>query len=228
MTGVYQIKNKVNGKTYIGSSINIEERFINHKRNLIRGTHKNSKLQNAYNKYGSKKFIFEIIEICFKETLHEREQEWIDSTQYNMGLFGVGYNINCKADRVNFTPEVKLKMKINHKGSTGISCSEDKKRKISIANKGNKYAEGNTNTLGMHHSKEAKLKMSESAKASWTPERRAAMGKRMKGNKSNTGRKVSQETKNKMSISARNMSQETKNKMSISAKLAWGKRNAFV
>jgi len=32
--GIYKIKNLLNGKVYIGQSVNIEKRFYNHKNNL--------------------------------------------------------------------------------------------------------------------------------------------------------------------------------------------------
>lgn len=51
MAGVYQIYNKETNKRYIGSSINIERRLKEHKRNLKANRHSNQHLQNAWNKY---------------------------------------------------------------------------------------------------------------------------------------------------------------------------------
>lgn len=42
MTGVYQIYNEETGKRYIGSSINVERRLKEHKRNLKAHRHSNS------------------------------------------------------------------------------------------------------------------------------------------------------------------------------------------
>lgn len=50
--GVYVIKNNVNGKQYVGSSIDLHMRRIQHFSKLRCGKHINSHLQNAYNKYG--------------------------------------------------------------------------------------------------------------------------------------------------------------------------------
>ncbi len=60
VSGVYRIKNIVNGKVYIGSSVNIVGRLSNHKKWLSQNIHGNKHLQNAYNKYGDSAFIFEI------------------------------------------------------------------------------------------------------------------------------------------------------------------------
>ena len=45
MIGIYEIKNLVNGKVYIGQSIDIEERFRSHK---LRES--NTHLKNAFKK----------------------------------------------------------------------------------------------------------------------------------------------------------------------------------
>ena len=60
--GIYCIMNTTNGKKYIGSSINIKERWKTHKRLLNKGIHDNNHLQNAWNKYGKDRFIFYIIQ----------------------------------------------------------------------------------------------------------------------------------------------------------------------
>ena len=40
MIGIYKIENKVNGKVYIGQSVNIESRWKGHKSNLRNNKHK--------------------------------------------------------------------------------------------------------------------------------------------------------------------------------------------
>lgn len=87
-TGVYQIVNEVNGKKYIGSSINIENRYKTHLSNLRNNKHPNKKLQNAANRYGLNKFYLQILEICEPDELLTIEQDHIDSadkdTLYNL------------------------------------------------------------------------------------------------------------------------------------------------
>ena len=61
MRGVYKITNKINGKIYVGESLNIEKRWERHKKDLSSKTHCNYKLQNDYNKYGHEAFEFEVI-----------------------------------------------------------------------------------------------------------------------------------------------------------------------
>lgn len=64
-SGIYQIRNKVNGKVYIGSSVRVEQRISTHKRHLLLNKHSNQKLQLAYNKYGIDNFEYSVLEyIC--------------------------------------------------------------------------------------------------------------------------------------------------------------------
>ena len=60
--GVYGIVNKLNNKIYIGESNNIQERWENHKNDLINNNHHSYKLQNDWNEYGIDNFDFKILE----------------------------------------------------------------------------------------------------------------------------------------------------------------------
>ncbi len=60
--GVYQIKNLVNGKIFIGSSANLPGKINSQKFQLNLGSHPNQELQNDYTKLGSDNFAFEIID----------------------------------------------------------------------------------------------------------------------------------------------------------------------
>lgn len=80
MKGIYQIKNIINNKVYIGSSNNITKRWKQHIDNLVNNLHKNYKLQNEFNEYGMINFYFSILEIVKNEKdLFEREQDYIDN-----------------------------------------------------------------------------------------------------------------------------------------------------
>ena len=88
--GIYQIRNLVNSKIYIGSAINLRKRLNTHLNKLKTNIHENEKLQRAFNKYGEQNFIFEIIEFVEDKTkLLEHEQYWMDRFQ----VVKNGYNI---------------------------------------------------------------------------------------------------------------------------------------
>lgn len=82
MYSVYKITNKINGKTYIGSSIHVQKRWrqhINISKNVNSPAY-NYPLYCAFRKYGYENFIFEIIKDDFENTLDMLlyEQSMID------------------------------------------------------------------------------------------------------------------------------------------------------
>ena len=88
MIGIYKITNKINGKFYIGQSVNIKRRFMEHR--TPRG--KMTSLKLAIKKYGKENFLFEVIEECSVQDLDEREVYWIAQLRphYNRTAGGVG------------------------------------------------------------------------------------------------------------------------------------------
>lgn len=91
-SGVYTITNTINGKIYVGSSTsNIYRRLIQHKVDLKRNIHRNSYLQNSYNKYGKDVFKFEILEYHSPEFCISMEQLWMNNL--NTCNRNLGYNI---------------------------------------------------------------------------------------------------------------------------------------
>lgn len=119
-TGIYKITNLINNKIYIGQSIHIERRWTEHCRPSA-----SSLISNAIKKYGSNNFSFEIIEICNKEILNEREAYWI---QFYNSLKPNGYNIEDNTESnhslyVHFTKE-ELYDIINDLTTTTLSLSE--------------------------------------------------------------------------------------------------------
>ena len=88
-TGIYIIKNEINGKVYVGSAIDFNKRWNRHTSALNKGKHHSKHLQSAWNKYGESAFFFEKIQYCTKEDLIKNEQWWLDllNPEYNMVKF---------------------------------------------------------------------------------------------------------------------------------------------
>jgi len=109
--GIYKITNIINGKFYIGSSVQIEIRIKNHFKLLEQNKHPNPYLQNSYNKYGKNAFIWSILELTNEENLRIIEDNYIKSTKcYERN---VGYNIAkgaIKSGRDYFTEETIKKL----------------------------------------------------------------------------------------------------------------------
>ena len=89
-SGIYIIRNTVNGKVYIGQSRRISNREYCHFHALEKGTHYNKHLQRSYNTYGRDAFVFEVIEWCDVSELDEREKYYIQ--KYDSMNINKGYN----------------------------------------------------------------------------------------------------------------------------------------
>lgn len=60
--GVFQIRNSVNGRILLGSSLNLHGPLNAHRFMLTIGSHRNRELQKEWNEFGGDKFDFEILE----------------------------------------------------------------------------------------------------------------------------------------------------------------------
>lgn len=160
ISGIYQIKNTINGHIYIGSSNNITVRKYNHLYKLRHNLHHSKYLQRAWNKYDGRNFEFKILLICEPFELLRYEQELLDRLKPE-------YNISIDA----LAP------------TRGRKLSDEHKRKISCANK------GHPNYL-LHHTEETKRKIGLSSLGKrMTDKQRNAIRLRMLGNKNGYGNK---------------------------------------
>lgn len=96
-SGVYQIRNLINGKIYIGSSKNLLARKTQHFSDLKHGRHENPHLQHAYDKYKKDNFMFEIIEFCDTGDRIKIEQYWVNKFYRTRQC----YNINSICELPN-------------------------------------------------------------------------------------------------------------------------------
>lgn len=90
MMGIYQIKNKINGKVYIGQSRDIDKRIKSHFKVAFEldNSAYSYPLMSSIRKYGSDNFEISILEECDESKLNEREIYWID----NKDSLRNGYN----------------------------------------------------------------------------------------------------------------------------------------
>lgn len=98
MIGIYKITNLLNGKIYIGQSVDIWKRISEHKwRALNKGDNSyNCAIHRAFRKYGIENFKFEIIEETDEKSLDEKEIFYI---KFFNSLCPNGYNIKKGGQR---------------------------------------------------------------------------------------------------------------------------------
>lgn len=154
-SGVYRIDNSINGKCYVGSSIDLNRRRKEHSYTLANNSHANRHLQYSYNKYGREFFRFTIIEILdisenIKQLLLEREQFWIDNLlpEYNILLIagttlGFNHSVETKEQISNSTKGVKKSAEHSKhikEAQKGKILTEEHKKKLSESAKNRKSA----------------------------------------------------------------------------------------
>ena len=78
-TGIYKITEIESSKCYVGQAVNIADRWKQHiKRGVGAETPTRNKLYPAMNAIGPENFTFEVIEVCERSRLDEREDFWQD------------------------------------------------------------------------------------------------------------------------------------------------------
>lgn len=84
VAGIYKITCVVNNKSYIGSSVDLSERGIQHLSDLKHNRHHSIYLQRSFNKYGEDAFTFEVLATLktYNETIL-RTLEYIYIEQFN-------------------------------------------------------------------------------------------------------------------------------------------------
>ena len=138
--GIYQLKNKVNGKIYIGQSRDIYMRWTKHKNTAF---NKNSKdydvlLYKAIRKYGWDNFEKSIIETCSIEELDEKEKYYIEKYK-SYDTTNIGYNLRYGGQHGalcnGLSEEARKKISQSHMGKTWTE--EHKKRHSKLMSGGN-------------------------------------------------------------------------------------------
>ena len=141
-SGIYRITNTAKGrKSYIGSSVNMEKRWIDHRSRLRRGVHFNAHLQNAWNKYGEIVFEFAVVEWIPVEELKSREEFWIKQTMSYLRDFGYNLSQDTQAPtRGTKRPDVGKKISATLKGRKKGPMSDAHRLALSKAHAGKPHS----------------------------------------------------------------------------------------
>lgn len=202
-SGIYQIRNILNNKRYIGSSNNLLKRRTAHATKLKMNYHPNDILQNAYNKYGDENFVFEVVEFCNVVDLVDRENFYINL--YKVCDKDFGYNICPDAEHHLTSDITKEKLRQNALGNKnwlGKKHTRETKQKQSAWHKGKVVKESTKEklrqiNLGKKIPEKTIKKMSESKKGMFAVEKNPMWGKTGELN-SFFGKNHTDETKEKI------------------------------
>lgn len=196
---IYMIKNTVNGKIYIGQTV----QFLNQRWSKHINAKKNTYLAFALDKYGRDKFTIEQIDTAQTlDELNQKEQYWISF--YNSTDREIGYNIKAGGENHLLAEETKIKIGLANSGKKasvetrkkqsearkGKKLSKETCQKMSESKKGHIVSEETRSKIGQKHknkivSEESKLKMSEARKGKryLSDERYKELGEKQKGKK---------------------------------------------
>jgi len=210
VSGIYQIENQINGKRYIGSAVNLRQRWAVHLSTLRCEQHRNKHLQRAFNKYGELVFTFSILEQI------KDSKQLIPHEQYYLDTLNPEYNIAPMAGSslgVQHTEETRRKQIGERNHFYGKHHSAETRAKMSTALTGKRHP-----NYGKHPNTETRRKMSNAHKREHlSVETRAKLRAAKSGKRHpNYGKRLSEETKQKISnaLRGKHPSVETRRKMS--------------
>lgn len=176
-SGIYRITNTTTGRVYVGSAIDLNRRWAEHRKTLRSGRHKNQYLQSSWARHGEDAFVFSTVWFCAPTDLLRNEQHEIDAVVTERGWNSL-YNLNPTAGsrlgaklsaeahrRIGdiqrgkpgfflghrHTDEAKRKISLGH-----LNPSEETRRKMSAASLGRKHPP---------RTAESRLRYSEAARA---------------------------------------------------------------
>jgi group I intron endonuclease len=191
--GVYHILCLVNGKRYLGSTLNFRNRWRGERSCLNKSQRISNRLQKDWDEHGSGAFIWEILEYIYKDDLlGVIEDEYI--ARFKSAHPKFGYNLRPSSERQSEETRKKIG-----------DANRNKKRSVEVRQKMKEAHKGNKHTV------EARQKISEAKKGK---ERSAEV--RQKISEANKGKKRSAEVRQKMGEAkkAENLSLETRQKLS--------------
>lgn len=120
--GIYKITNLIDGKCYIGQSVDIRNRWKSHRHNGK--TSHNAYLRRAMRKHGTDNFSIDVLEVCSVDDLDAIEKKCIASEN---SMVPSGYNMDLGGTvRKTMGPETRTKRRLASLGANNPNYGKPK------------------------------------------------------------------------------------------------------
>ncbi|MBI1214121.1 MAG: hypothetical protein GC190_21880 [Alphaproteobacteria bacterium] len=196
--GIYKITHLPTGRIYVGSTIRMSARWLEHKRDLRNGEHGNHALQKAWIKDSAESFEFQVLERVEEvEQLEAREDFYIVALKaadpqfgFNVVPFATTHRGAKRQRPVSAETRAKLSAALRGYKRTaeerqkatarqrGKSPSEETRRKQSAAIKGRPNPKVSAKLMGRPVSEETRARLSFALRASWVRRKAATQAMR--------------------------------------------------
>ena len=199
-SGIYCIQNTVDGKRYIGQSVNLRKRQHHHFSVLANNAHANAHLQHAFNKYGKDNFVWSVVEECDPRDLNVFEEAWIEYHKTFLDKTR-GYNLTAGGESSKpmlgrkHSKETREKLCAARRRRTKVTVmSAEARARIGAALKGRTYTAATLEKMRVAHTGVRQ-----------TIETRAKRAKSLLGNKNSLGFHPTEESRAKMSAARKGL-----------------------
>jgi group I intron endonuclease len=209
---VYLITNKINGKRYVGQTVQtLSARFSKHC--YLRTANEGMPIVHAIQKYGKGNFEIKVLATCDSiEQMNHRESCYIGILKTRTPH---GYNVLSGGSNSRHTEETERKIGQSNIGKhTGRKCTEETKKRMSESRMGIKRSpefkkgcservKGEKHPMfGKHHSEDSKQKISIALIGvnTWSKGKKATQETKQKISIASTGRSPTLEVKQKLSL----------------------------
>jgi group I intron endonuclease len=201
--GVYLIVCRANRRIYVGSSVDIVQRWRAHLCNLRKGRHHSRWLQRSWDKYGARSFDFVIWSPGCRAAIRKLEAYWIKELDTARAGFNQTDETVAPWQGKRFAPEHCAKIAAANTGTgngmfgkpsamRGRKHTQAARRKMSIGIKASfatRNHRGANNPmygrpsamLGKKHTRASRLKMAEATRRWWKKNRQKGLEMQLRG-----------------------------------------------
>lgn len=157
---LYEIWNTVNGKRYVGSSVNVRRRWQNHVCDLRAGRHGNPHLQAAWNQYGESAFVFLVLAVLEPSELQPTETRLLGRVVGRADCYNLCSSAEAPGRGQKRTPEHRARISAIlrqrsrscyasvRRALTGRSVSAETRERIRAARMGRKHSPATREKIG--------------------------------------------------------------------------------